>query len=204
MKLKDSTGKFAAMAQLRVADTLYQAEEPEQAIDEYRRFLEVYPSDRYAYYAQYQVAMIYFNQIKGDDRAYALAERALGEFKKLNENFPRNPFYDVTATNIAHCRDLLADHEFMVAKYDFDRGGCKGATERSLNVFEYYPENANVPEALYYIVTCNKRDGHADSAQKYYDVLKEKYSDSPYTARAAKALAAPDPKKPAKDSAAKK
>ena len=194
VKLKDNSGKYAPLAQLRVADTYFQEDEPEKAVDEYRSFLEVYPSDRYAYYAQYQIATIYYDQIKGEDRAYALAERALGEFKKLNENYPRNPDHEIVEGKIARCRTLRADHEYMVAKYDFDRAGYTGAADRALNVYEYYPENPNVPEALYIVVASCKRTGQKDKAQKYYEVLKDKYPDKPATARAAAELASPDPK----------
>lgn len=193
IKLRDNTGKYASLAQLRVADTYYEEGEPDDAIEQYRRFLETYPSDRYAYYAQYQIAMIYYSQIKGPDRAYSLAERALGEFKKLNETYPRNPYRELVETKIEHCRDLLAEHEFMVAVYDFDRQGYQGAIDRFLNVIEYYPNNNNIPAALYYVVAGYKRLGQKDKAQEYYETLKTKYPDKPYTNKAKEELASPDP-----------
>lgn len=193
IKIKDNTGKFVSLAQLRVADTYYEEGEPDDSIDEYRRFLEDYPSDRYAYYAQYQIAMIYYSLIKGPDRAYSLAERALGEFKKLNDVYPRNPYRDLVEAKIEHCRDLLADHEFMVAVYNFDRQAYQGAIDRFLNVIEYYPNNNNVPAALYYVVAGYKRTGQKDKAQEYYAILKEKYPDKTYTGKAEKELSSPDP-----------
>ncbi len=89
IKNRDLSKKYAPLAQIRIADSHVKEENPDLAVAEYRKFLEIYPDNRYASYAQYQIAMVYFNQIESPERGYGGAARALSEFEKLKRDFPR-------------------------------------------------------------------------------------------------------------------
>ncbi len=117
IKNRDLTKKYAPLAQLRIADSYVKEEDTDNAVAEYRKFLEIYPDHRHAAYAQYQIAMVYFNQIEGPERGYSGAARALAEFEKLRKDFPRNPYKDVIALRIEKCRSIIADYEFMVGEF---------------------------------------------------------------------------------------
>ena len=91
IKNRDLTKKYAPLAQLRIADAYVKEGEPELAVAEFRRFLEIYPDHRHASYAQYQIAMIYFSQIESPERGYGGAAKALEEFEKAQKKFPAEP-----------------------------------------------------------------------------------------------------------------
>src|SRR5574340_1295065 len=95
IKNRDLTKKYAPLAQLRIADSYVKEGEPELAVAEFRKFLEIYPDHKNASYAQYQIAMVYFNQIESPERGYGGAAKALEEFEKLKKDFPRNPYKDL-------------------------------------------------------------------------------------------------------------
>ena len=88
VKSRDLTKNYAPLAQLRIADSYVKEGEPDLAVAEFRKFLDIYPDHRYASYAQYQIAMVYFNQIESPERGYGGAAKALEEFEKLKKNFP--------------------------------------------------------------------------------------------------------------------
>ena len=70
---------------MKIADSYVKEDEPELAIAEYQKFLDAYPDNQFASYAQYQIAMAYFNQIEGPERGYSGAAKALEEFEKLRK-----------------------------------------------------------------------------------------------------------------------
>ena len=116
VKNRDMTKKYAPLAQLKIADSYVKEEEPELAVAEYRKFLEAYPDHQYASYAQYQIAMVYFDQIEGSERGYGGAAKALEEFEKLKTLYPRNPYKDVVDLKMEKCRNTIAEYEYLVGK----------------------------------------------------------------------------------------
>ena len=121
IKNRDLTKKYAPMAQLRIADSYTKEAEPDRAVEEYRKFLDIYPEHKYASYAQFQIAMIYFNQIEGPDRGYGGASKALEEFEKLKRMFPRNPYRDLIEVRIEKCKNTIAEHEFLVGTFYYKK-----------------------------------------------------------------------------------
>jgi len=122
IKNRDLTKKYSPLAQLRIADSYVKEGEPELAVAEYRRFLEMYPDHRHASYAQYEIAMVYFNQIESPERGYGGAAKALQEFERLKRDYPRNPYKDVVELRIEKCRTTMADYELLVGEFYMKRG----------------------------------------------------------------------------------
>src|SRR5208337_1020875 len=63
VKNRDISKKYAPLAQLRIADSYIKDSDPDHGIEEYRKFLELYPDNQQASFAQYQIAMAYYSQI---------------------------------------------------------------------------------------------------------------------------------------------
>ena len=62
VKNRDITKQYAPLAQLRIADSYIRDSDPDHGIEEYRKFLDLYPDNQRASFAQYQIAMAYFSQ----------------------------------------------------------------------------------------------------------------------------------------------
>jgi outer membrane protein assembly factor BamD len=90
VKNRDLSKKYAHIAQLKIAESYEVDEQPDVAIEEYRKFIRHYPDHSQAAYAQYQIAMIYFNQIEGPDKGAGGARKAMKEFQTLLKVYPRN------------------------------------------------------------------------------------------------------------------
>lgn len=193
IKNRDLTKKIAPLAQLRVADSYVKEEEPEKGVAEYRKFLEMYPDHRHAAYAQYEIAMIYYNQIEGPERGYGGAAMALAEFEKLKKDFPRNPYKDVIDVRIEKCRNTIADYELLVGEFYIKKEAYNAAIQRFEGVIAKYPDYKKIDQVLLNLGISYKKIGRGDKAESYLKELLTKYPNSPLNAKAKKELASVKP-----------
>lgn len=189
IKNRDLTKKFAPLAQLRIADSYVKEGEPELAVAEYRRFLEIYPDHRHASYAQYQIAMVYFNQIESPERGYGGAARALAEFEKLKIDFPRNPYKDLIDIRIEKCRNTMADYELLVGEYYMKKGSYSAAIGRFETLLNTYPDYKKEANVLLNLGISYKKAGQKEKSQEFLNRLLEKYPNSSLISDAKKELA---------------
>lgn len=189
VKNRDFTKKYAPLAQLKIADTYVSEEETELAVTEYRRFLEAYPDHQYGPYAQYQLAMVYFNQIEDPERGYGGAAKALEEFEKLKKLFPRNPYKEVVDIKIQQCRNTIAEYEYLVGRFYYKKNSYNAAIGRFEGLLKKYPEYKGEAEVLFYAGVSYKNLGRNENASEYLTRLIEKYPGSKLVKDAQKELA---------------
>lgn len=185
---RDLSKKFAPLAELRIADSYVKEGEPELAAAEYRKFLDMFPDHRLAAYAQYQIAMIYFDQIEGPERGYSGAAQALAEFQKLKREFPRNPYRDIIDLRIRKCKDTIADYEFLVGKFYMNKDSYSAAIGRFEGLVKKYPKYKNMDRVLLDLAISYRETGRNDRAAEYFTNLLDSYPNSPLAARAKEQL----------------
>lgn len=186
IKNRDKSRKYAPMAHLKVADTYLKEEDITTAIEEYRKFADLYPDNRFASYAQYQIAMAYFNQIESPDRGSGAAQKALKEFLILKEKYPRNPFKEAVELRIEKCRSVIADGEFLVGEFYFKKGSYNSAINRFKVLMEQYPGYRRNDEALFLIGRSYQELKMKDKATEFFKSLIEKYPTSRFASEARK------------------
>ncbi|GBE33026.1 outer membrane protein assembly factor BamD precursor [bacterium BMS3Bbin05] len=180
VKGSDTTIKYAPIAQLKIAESYAKEDNPEEAVSEYKRFIELYPDSQYAPYAQYQIAMLYFSRIQGPERGVGEAKSALKEFRKLRSMYPRNPYKEIVDINIKKCLNIIAEYEFIVGKFYFDKDSYGAALGRFLGILKNYPDYIGTERVLYYIALSYRHEGDKDNALKYLKILKNKFPEGKY------------------------
>lgn len=188
VKNRDLSKKYAPLAQLRIADSYAKEGDTDLAASEYQRFLEMYPDHRHAAYAQYQIAMIYFNQIEGPERGYGGAAKALAEFEKLKKDFPRNPYRDAIEVKIEKCRNIIADYEFMVGKFYMKKESYHAAIGRFERLLKTVPDYKKKDMVLLALGIAYKKAGEKNKSEETLNRLLQKYPSSPLTAEAREEL----------------
>jgi outer membrane protein assembly factor BamD len=188
IKNRDLTKKYAPLAQLRIADSYVKEEEPELAVAEYRRFLEIYPDHQNASYAQYQIAMVYFNQIESPERGYGGAAKALVEFERLKKDFPRNPYKELVDIRIEKCRDTMADYEYLVGEFYLKKGAYEATIARLEGLLKQYPDYKKEDRVLLSLGIAYKNIGQREKSEMMLNRLLEKYPNSRLTKEANKEL----------------
>lgn len=186
---RDTSLKYAPLAYLRLADTYILEKEYEQALDQYRGFQSFYPAHKYASYAQFQMGMTYFEQIGDAERGQDAARRALAEFEKLNRIYPRNPYRESVVYYIDKCKNILAEHVFIVGNFYFKKKSYESAIGRYLQLIEEYPDFKKMDEAFFRLAVSYMKTGEDEKARKYVDMLLNEYPDSKLAEKAKKELA---------------
>ena len=189
IKNRDLTKKYAPLAQLRIADSYAKDGEPELAVAEYRKFLEIYPDHQHAVYAQYQIAMIYFGQIESPERGYGGAARALAEFEKLKRDYPRNPYKDLIDIRIEKCRNTMADYEYLVGEFYMKKNSYGAAIDRFETILKKFPDYKKEDRVLLQLGAAYRGAGQKDKSESCLNRLIEKYPGSPLVKEAKKELA---------------
>ncbi|MBI5098374.1 MAG: outer membrane protein assembly factor BamD [Nitrospirae bacterium] len=175
VKARDASQQYATLAKLRIADTYFENESYEEAATEYETFLKADPYNKYASYAQYKLAMSFFKQVKTIDISYSTALKALEEFERLQRNYPRNPYMDVTENRIKACQRMLSEYEFYVGSFYFKKGSYEAAAQRFNKLLNNYPDVMKVPEALYYLGLSYEKMGQKGLAIKTLKILTDKF-----------------------------
>lgn len=195
IKNRDLSKKFGPLAQLRIANSYVQDEEPERGVAEFKQFLEMYPDHKHAPYAQYQIAMVYFHQIESPERGYSGAARALAEFQKLKEDYPRNPYKEQIELRMTRCRNIMGDYEFLVGEFYQKKEAYPAAISRYEYLIKNFPEYKGMAAALLNLGISYKQSGELEKAVTSFNRLSREYPDTPQTVQAKKELSSLKPDK---------
>ncbi|VAX28073.1 hypothetical protein MNBD_NITROSPIRAE03-1027 [hydrothermal vent metagenome] len=190
VKNRDLSKKYAPLAQLKIAESFITEGQPERAVEEYRRFLQLYPDHSQAPYAQYQIALMHFKRIEGPERGAGGARKALEEFQKLLRLYPRNPYREAVELKIRKCRDLIAEYEFLVGKFYYKKEAYNAAIGRFLGLLKEFPDYKKTPEVLYLTGISYKELNRTDESLQYLNKLRKRFPDSEFTKKAEKVMAA--------------
>ncbi len=188
VKNRDTTGQYAPLAQLKIAESYIEEEDIDRAVEAYREFLKLYPDHPQAPYAQYQIGMLYFKQIKDPERGSGIAKKAMEEFEKLLRDFPRNPYRTEAELRIKQCRYYLSEYEFIVGRFYYKKGSCRAAIGRFEGLIKNFPDSKRVPEAMLLTAECYKKEGKPRKARHYLQRLLSLYPRSPFADDAKEAL----------------
>jgi outer membrane protein assembly factor BamD len=182
VKNRDTQKKYGPIAHLKMADSYVKEGEPDLAITEYRKFIDLYPDSQYASYAQYQIAMTYFAQIESPDRGTGIARFALEEFNRLKKLYPRNPYRDIVEVRIEKARNILAEGDYMIAAFYYKKESYQSAVGRLESMLTNYPDYKKEDEALLLLGKSYRELRIKDKAKNVFERLITKYP----TSRAAK------------------
>ena len=127
---------YSVMAELRVADCLYEKSDFISAVDAYQQFVRLHPQHEELDYAHMRIGRSYFkqtNRIPGNDQTYTrLTLKALEEFET------RHPGSDYLAEVVqmrSRCRTRLARTEIQIGDFYYWQGVQRRGDDRKLSAF---------------------------------------------------------------------
>jgi len=169
---------WARRAQLMSAFNYYLAQKYPEAISSARRFVTIHPGNAEAPYAQYLIAMSYYQQIPDVNRDQSTTQSASEAFGELIRRYPESRY----ATDARLKLDLITDHlagkEMEVGRFYQRSGQWLAASYRFREVVDKYQTSSHAPEALERLVECNLALGLPDEARKSAAVLGANYAGS--------------------------
>lgn len=159
------------------------------AANEYREFLQFFPTHERADYAQYQIIQSYAGQMRSPRRDQSPTRDAKTEVDRFLRNYPNSDLRPEVEALQREVLDRLAEYEYRVGLFYHRQRNWLGAMMRFDYVRENYPNYTRMDEVYFQIAeTIFKAGSPADSAQFYERVINE-YPDSPHVEEATKRLA---------------
>ena len=174
--------EYARKANVMAAFTSYKMGKFSEAITAARRFVNLYPTDEDAAYAQYIIGLSYYAQIPEITRDQRNAVLAMQNFNELIERYPDSIYIEDAKTKLRAARDQLAGKEMQVGRYYLERREYPAAVNRFRTVVEEYANTRHVEEALARLVETYYAMGLVSEAQTAAAVLGHNFPDSQWYA----------------------
>jgi outer membrane protein assembly factor BamD len=172
--------EFAKRALIMQAFALHQAQEYEQARAAAQRYIDFYPGDEDAAYAQYLMALSYYDQIDEVGRDQGLTFQALQALRAVIENYPESEYADSAILKFDLAFDHLAGKEMEIGRYYLKRGNYTAAINRFRVVVQDFQTTTHTAEALHRLVEAYLALGLTDEAQTAGAILGYNYQSSPF------------------------
>jgi outer membrane protein assembly factor BamD len=199
VKARFPYSKFAVLAELRTADSLFGAGSYLEAIDGYKLFIKFHPTHEMVAngYASFKIGEAYFKQLPGDfwmfppsfEKDQSSTEDAANELKSFLDKYPSSPYRAKAKEILVKVGKRLADHEWYVARYYWDRGKPMGTVLRLRRLLERYRGVGYDEEALWLLGRAYVTVAMPDRARGVWTELVTKFPNSGHAGEARSALA---------------
>ena len=181
---------WARHAQVMSAFNYYLAQKYNDAISSAQRFLTIHPGSDEAPYAQYIVAMSYYQQVTDISRDQSVTQQANEAFGELVRRYPESRYAADARLKMDLIRDHLAGKDMEIGRYYQRAGQWLAATYRFRNVVDNFQTSSHAPEALERLVECYLALGIPDEAWKAAAVLGKNYPETYWYRQSLRLLAA--------------
>lgn len=145
-----------------------------------QRYLDFYPADDDAAYAEYLLALSYYDQIDEVGRDQGLTFQALQALRSVIEKYPNTEYARSAMLKFDLAFDHLAAKEMEIGRYYLKRGNYTAAINRFKVVVQAYQTTTQTPEALHRLVEAYLALGLTDEAQTAGAILGYNFQSSPF------------------------
>ncbi len=143
---------WAKRAVIMQAFAFHQAKDYENSRSAAQRYIDFYPTDEDAAYAQYLLALSYYDQIDDVGRDQELTFEALQSLRAVIERYPDSEYARSSVLKFDLAFDHLAGKEMEVGRYYLKRDHFTAAINRFRVVVEDFQTTSHTPEALHRLV----------------------------------------------------
>jgi outer membrane protein assembly factor BamD len=148
--------RYAALAELRVADVKFEEEQWTQAAEAYQAFVRLHPSHDQVDYAAFRAGLAYWRDgpsqfalfpatYERDQTAVRDALKALRGFAK---KYPESKYRPEAEEIVARATEQLADHEWYASEFYAKRKHWGAVALRLETFVKEFPGSPREPEAL--------------------------------------------------------
>ena len=172
--------EYAKRALIMQAFTLHKTKKYEESRAAAQRFLDFYPDDEDAAYAQYLMALSYYDQIDDVGRDQGLTFQALQAMRDVIEKYPDSEYAQSAILKFDLAFDHLAAKEMEIGRYYLKRKHYAAALNRFRTVVQDFQTTTHTAEALHRLVECYLALGFESEAQTAAAILGYNYQSSPF------------------------
>ncbi|WP_120501857.1 outer membrane protein assembly factor BamD [Roseovarius sp. EL26] len=144
--------ELAKRSVIMQAFSYHQAKDYENSRAASQRFIDFYPTDEDAAYAQYLLALSYYDQIDEVGRDQGLTFQALQSLRQVIELYPDSEYARASILKFDLAFDHLAGKEMEIGRYYLRRDHYGSAINRFRVVVEDFQTTSHTAEALHRLV----------------------------------------------------
>ncbi|WP_137699867.1 outer membrane protein assembly factor BamD [Marimonas lutisalis] len=156
---------WAKRALIMQAYSYHQGKDYENSRASAQRYIDFYPTDDDAAYAQYLLALSYYDQIDEVGRDQGLTFQALQALRAVIERYPDSEYAKSAVLKFDLAFDHLAAKEMEIGRYYLRRDHYTAAINRFRVVVEDFQTTSHTAEALHRLVEAYLSLGLTDEAQ---------------------------------------
>lgn len=170
--------EWAKRATMMAAFAYYDASRFAQSRSAAERYLDLYPADEDAAYAQYLIALSYYDQITDVGRDQETTFEALQQLRETIERYPNSDYTKSAELKFDLAFDHLAGKEMEIGRYYLKKGHYSAAINRFRVVVEDFQTTMHTAEALHRLIEAYLSLGLTDEAQTAGAILGHNYQGS--------------------------
>lgn len=169
---------WAKRALIMQAFAYHKDKDYEQSRSTAQRFIDVYPADEDAAYAQYLLALSFYDQIDEVGRDQGLTFQALQGLRAVIELYPDTEYARSAILKFDLAFDHLAGKEMEIGRYYLKRKHYSASINRFRVVVEKFQTTSHVAEALHRLVESYLALGLTDEAQTAGAILGHNFQST--------------------------
>jgi outer membrane protein assembly factor BamD len=189
--------RYAPLSELRIGDAYFDQDKYASAVEQYRNFLQLHPKHPEVSYANWRVALSFYNLMPEDwwllppayERDLAKSRDAVRELSLFLKRYPDSKYSERASKLAAKARRRLADHELYVAKFYLERENPRASAMRLRYLLENYSGLGLDPQALFLLARSYIELGDGTKAKTALEDLVEYHPDSALAGQAREYLA---------------
>jgi outer membrane protein assembly factor BamD len=178
-------------AKLAVGDT-YLGENTAEAlvlgINEFQEFLAFYPTHPRADYAQYQLGMAHYKQMRAPERDQTETRSAIREFETFVARYPNSALLPDGRAKLRESRDRLSQSEFLVGRFYYRINWYPGAIDRLSGLLKQDPEFTHRDGVYFYLGDSLLKSNRPAEALPYFEKLIAEFQESEHLEEARKRI----------------
>jgi outer membrane protein assembly factor BamD len=182
-------GRYAVQTQLDLIYAYYRSLEYTASALQAERFIRQNPTHEDVDYAYYMKGLAHFSTDRGllarilptspAERDINPIQKAFSDFSQLLNKFPNSRYAHDARQRMIYLRNLMAEHELIVARYYVERQAFVAVLNRAKTVMENYPNTPAVPEAMALAVKAYRELALPELAQKTELLLADNFPNYP-------------------------
>jgi len=169
---------WAQRALIMQAFAFHQGKDYENSRGAAQRFIDFYPTDEDAAYAQYLLALSYYDQIDEVGRDQGLTFQALQALRTVIEVYPDSEYAGSAILKFDLAFDHLAGKEMEIGRYYLRHGHYSSSINRFRVVVEDFQTTSHTAEALHRLVEAYLSLGLTAEAQTAGAILGHNYQST--------------------------
>jgi outer membrane protein assembly factor BamD len=150
------------------------------AANEFREFLNFFPTHPRADYAQYKLGMTHFYQMRSADRDQTETREAIKELTVFVERFPSSSLAAEATARLREARDRLGDAEYRVGLHYYRVRWYPGAIDRWTTLLKQDPQYSNRDAVYYHLAESLVKSQRPAEALPYFERLVAEFEQSEY------------------------